>query len=295
MLAQGRGAWWNGRGDADILGCVARAEQAQLDFVIGKASFTYAIRKFVEAGFKVGVERYAYPDQPGLEAYYLRDGLENGARFVVINAEAEWEVTDGLDMRQLCQGVRDGYPNVEIYASVDTRGDRTHLPYQQVLREYATAIMPMVYPKSFYPSQPFGYVSQSFADCLDTGQEFGGLPLLPTLQTYDDIGSFAVEEEIEECKRRGFLGWQAYTIAHASEEEWGVFSQIGRPLSLQERLARLERLLAGNGIRIGADTDLLGGEEALRIADNLGISVYGGLLLTQRDIEAIRQHLRKVP
>ena len=126
-------------------------------------------------------------------------------------------------MRHLIASLCVSQPPVELYGSVDTRGNRTHLPYQKVLSENVVAWMPMIYPLAFKPSSPAGFVERAFMDSLDTGQQFNGLPILPTIQTYGGIGHAAVRRQIAECERRELEGYQAYTIGHATNDEWAVF------------------------------------------------------------------------
>lgn len=94
------------------------------------------------------------------------------------------------------------------------------MPYQQELYRYIKGWMPMIYPKAFYPPMPTGSVLAAFRNCLDN-KDFGGKPVLPTIQTYDGIGVAAVTRQIALCYARG-LSYQAYTIGHATDAEWAV-------------------------------------------------------------------------
>ena len=219
VLAAGGWAWWNGFGTLPIASCVQRAKEAALHGIIVKWGHWEAWEAFQRAGVPLAVERYVYPHQAALEARRLAEGIDRGGRFAVINAEIEWESLGPEPMRQLIAEFRRHQPTAELYASVDTRGGRMALPYQRVLAEHAAGWMPMVYPKAFRPSRPAGYVAQAFRDCLD-GKDFGGKPVLPTIQTYDQIGAAAVRAQLAEVRRRGLRGYQAYTIAHATDGEW---------------------------------------------------------------------------
>jgi hypothetical protein len=169
---------------------------------------------FSAAGVAWATERYVYPDQPEVEAGRLADNVREGARFAVINAEVEWEAQGPEPMRRLVAEFRRHQPTSELYASVDTRGSRMDLPYQRVLADHVAGWMPMVYPMTFQQS-----VRDAFAASLD-GKDFAGKPVLPTIQTYDVIGARAVAEQIAEVHRRGLPGYQAYTMAHATNPEW---------------------------------------------------------------------------
>jgi hypothetical protein len=94
------------------------------------------------------------------------------------------------------------------------------LPYQRVLADHVAGWLPMVYPKAFGKS-----VRAAFSASLD-GKDFAGKPVLPTIQTYDHIGAEAVAQQIAEVRRRPDLsgGYQAYTIAHATDAEWAVLT-----------------------------------------------------------------------
>jgi hypothetical protein len=221
MKAAGRWAWWNQYIPITIDKCIVRAKEAKLDGVIVKAQYPGVLQLFKDACIRVGVDVYAYPHTAITDADLLVRGIRMGAEFAIINAEHEWEQPDsGEQMRQLCERFREQSP-AELYASVDTRGRRMLMPYQQVLSRYITGWMPMIYPKAFRPSMPPGSVTQAFIDCVDV-RDFAGKPVLPTIQTYDSIGVAAVTSQIARCFERGFKGYQAYTIGHATDAEWAV-------------------------------------------------------------------------
>lgn len=222
MKAAGRWAWWNQYGSVSLDNCVLRAREAKLDGVIVKARYWGNMAAFKNAGIPVAVEAYTYPNRTDSDAADLLMGLDRGAQFIVINAEHEWEGHDSLPMERLIHNIRERAPDVELYASVDTRGDRTRLPYQRVLADHITGWMPMVYPLAFRPLRPTGWIWDAFTDCLSSGQDFAGKPVLPTLQMYDGIGVSPVETMLTSIKHRELGGYQAYTIGHATDEEWAV-------------------------------------------------------------------------
>lgn len=226
MEAEGKGGWWNQYGSITVDKVIDRAKEANLDFVIVKAGYPLVLEQFLQSGLKVGIEAYVYPDTAGPAGEQLADAIVEGASFAVINAEVEWEGRGSTEMLHLIASFRVAQPNTELYASTDTRGGRTHLPYQRVLAQHVTGWMPMIYPLSFYPNRPAWFVAKSFEDCLESGQQFDGLPVLPTIQTYDNIGSSAVLQEIAECRIRHYKGYQAYTIGHATDEEWTEFKGL---------------------------------------------------------------------
>jgi hypothetical protein len=237
VLAEGRWAWWNGYGSLPVEHGVRRAREARLRGVIVKWGHPQARDAFARGGVAVATERYVYPGQPEVEARRLAEDVAAGARFAVINAEAEWERVGPEPMRHLIAEFRRLQPQTELYASVDTRGGRMALPYQRELAEHVAGWMPMVYPAAFYPGRPPGFIERAFRDALD-GKDFGGKPVLPAVQTYDGIGANAVAAQLAEARRRGLAGYQAYTIAHATDEEWAVLVRDAE----EETMATLEEL-----------------------------------------------------
>jgi len=232
MKAAGRGAWWNQYAPLDGQALIDRIQQARLDFMIIKAGYVDIEQTVGQAGIRWGTERYAYPSQPDLEAQYLCDAVRRGAEFIVINAEIEWQNRSDAavaPMKRLIAQIREQVGDIELYASVDARGGRTDMAYQRVLAAAITGWMPMIYPEEFYPDSFAAelHVPQAFADSFDAGQRFDGLPVLPTIQTSRGIGAEAIVLEIAECERRGLRGYQAYTIGHATDDEWLAFSEEG--------------------------------------------------------------------
>jgi hypothetical protein len=223
VLAEGRWAWWNHYGAVPVASCVRRAKEASLRGVIVKWGYPEARAAFAQASIAWATERYVYPDQPELEAQRLAEDIDRGAAFAVINAEVEWEPLGPEPMRRLIAEFRRRQPTAELYASVDTRGNRMDLPYQRVLAEHVAGWMPMVYPGAFGQS-----VGDAFAASLDVGAiRESPLPVLPTIQTYGGVGPTAVGEQIAEVRRRRLPGYQAYTIAHATDAEWAVLVRDG--------------------------------------------------------------------
>lgn len=133
------------------------------------------------------------------------------------------------------------------------------LPYQRVLAEHVAGWLPMVYPAAF--GQP---VPEAFAAALD-GVDFAARPVLPAIQTYGGVGAAMVREQIEEVRGRGLAGYQAYTIAHATDEEW---SELVRDAEVEmEAVDELRRLQFVAGVFAQAAGYALRGErlpEALR-------------------------------
>jgi hypothetical protein len=93
----------------------------------------------------------------------------------------------------------------------------------------------MVYPGAFRQS-----ARDAFAAALD-GKPFGAKPVLPAIQTYGNVGATLVRAQIEEVRRRGLRGYQAYTITHATNDEWSVLVKEG---SMDEETRRLQSVSA---------------------------------------------------
>ena len=223
MKAAGAWTWWNEYGSVPLDACVQRVVDAGIGVIV-KAGYWHEFEGFKKAGVPVAVERYVYPNQPAVEVSYLAEGMDRGASFIVINAEVEWESLAAHEMEDLLRQLRRRVGrDVELYASIDSRGDRTGRPHQRALAREITAWMPMVYPLEFRPHRPAGFVRRGFTDCLDAGQSFAGKPVLPTIQAYHKIGPNAVIEQVQEAVRRGLPGVQAYTICHATNQEWAAF------------------------------------------------------------------------
>jgi hypothetical protein len=268
-LASGRWAWWNQYGSVPLATCVRRAQEARLRGVIVKQGYPEARDAFAQAGVDWAVERYVYPDEPEAEARLLAGEIALGARFAVVDAEAEWESLGPEPMQRLVAEFRRFQPDAELYGCVDTRGGRTALPYQRVLAEHVAGWMPMIYPAAF--GQP---VREAFAAALDVGAiRESPLPIMPAIQTYGGVGPALVAEQIAEVRRRsvlslakgGLAGYQAYTIAHASDEEWAVIVRDGE--DEMGAIDELRRLQAVAGLFLQAGACALRGEplpDALR-------------------------------
>jgi hypothetical protein len=259
-LASGRWAWWNQYGPVPLATCVRRARDARLRGVIVKQGFPAARDAFAQAGVPWAVERYAYPDQPEAEARRLAEEIGRGARFAVVNAEAEWEPLGPDPMQRLVAEFRRLQPHAELYGCVDTRGGRATLPYQRVLASHVAGWMPMVYPQAFGQS-----VRAAFASALD-GTSFDR-PVLPVIQTYGGVGPAIVAEQLAEVRRRKLPGYQTYTIAHATDDEWAVvardaqdFDGLSPGEDAMEAIDALRRLHAVAGLFLQAAAFALRGE-----------------------------------
>lgn len=144
----------------------------------------------------------------------------------VINLEESdggWNTDDGTATLQLIRKFRELRPDKPLFAALDTRGTRPAYPYQQACATLCDGVMPMVYPKAFGQS-PREAVAASLTTALR--EAWAGKPIIPAIQTYDGIGGPLVEATMVELSGAGVSGISAYTLGHATEEEWGTFRRI---------------------------------------------------------------------
>jgi hypothetical protein len=59
------------------------------------------------------------------------------------------------------------------------------------------------------------------------------LPILPAIQTYGGVGEALVGDQLREVRRRGLPGYQAYTIAHASDAEWAAIVEDSAEVDME--------------------------------------------------------------
>ena len=222
MRAEGPWGWTNNYAVMPPAQIVERAKQAGLRGLILKVfdpDFEATVAECQKAGLEYAVENYVYPIRAAYEGKWLAEAYNRtNASFIVVNAEVEWETAPSDAMGSLLSAIVSLAPNAEIYASVDMRGGRNFLGYQEALRRVISGWMPMVYPLAFYPSRPEGYVESAFRDAVIDSRD--GLAAFPTIQTYGDIGFNDVRRELEEVLNRGLPGVSFYTIEHATDEEW---------------------------------------------------------------------------
>lgn len=234
MKLAGRWAWTNQYGGMPVERIIERAKAAKLDGLVLKVfdpDFEARAVACRANGIPFAVENYVYPSRAAQHGEWLAQAAqEQGAVAIVINAEVEWETGTGESMITLINSIRSRLPDMELYASVDTRGNRTVLPYQAVLATHCTAIMPMIYPGAFRPYQPAGYIERAFDDCLRAFQYKNSPMVIPTLQVYswknhDEtfvryIGGDGISQMVDLSKAWGYSNFNFYTIEHATDEEW---------------------------------------------------------------------------
>ena len=220
MEPLGRWAWVNQY--ANIGANKLSRRSKQVSGIIIKYGLSDKRDTIQSAGVPWAVEHYCYPSTTSRQGIELAQWYDAGAEFVVINAEIEWAVEPAQKMRDLINTIRShsSRGNVPLFASVDTRGVRTTQPYQEVLSGEIVGWMPMIYPKAFGQSP-----QDAFRASLGTGQRFAGKPVYPTIQTYDNIGAVPVVKQNVETAARDLPGNQAYTISHATDEEWEAYTR----------------------------------------------------------------------
>jgi|GEM_PF-2637071 len=134
-------------------------------------------------------------------------------------------------------------------------------------------------------------------------------PGTPWYSAYAHLSGFgAPEGPVEAGDIIGYVG--ATGLAFGAHLHWAVstspwfaldFTQlrdpldfVPGPLSIEERVARLERVLAANGVRPTAAPERLTGEAALRFIDERGHSVHLGLTLTQDRVAELERQVREI-
>ncbi len=218
-----RGAWVNQYAIPAPDLFMERAKE--VDYVIIKYGLGGIEALAREAGVPWLAEIYPYDSDPAKFANLLADqALQPGCVGAVVNFEsgdspgvAHWDGDDGRRTRLFMDTLRARYGG-PVYASLDTRGYRATTPYQTELARSCTGVMPMVYPKEFYQSVPvaFGAALTSEMKVVWQNKE-----IIPTIQTYNGIGGNLVTQQLEAAAK--FDGVTAYTLGHATPEEWSAF------------------------------------------------------------------------
>lgn len=198
-------AVWHWTGDVDK--AIADAKGMGANTMIFKAGFQDPLystnlkyrldfpsnaQKARAAGLLVAAELYDIPGAWQKEADTLIWALQNGAQSVVLNMEGPYEAEQsGDNVRNLCNRLRTGGADW-IWACTDFRGDRLALPFHKALSEYVSGWFPMIYPKAFYPNDPFGDIQKAFDSTYHSWQRLkSGLaapgrsrPVFPAIQAY---------------------------------------------------------------------------------------------------------------
>lgn len=140
-----------------------------------------------------------------------------GAVINLEEADGGWHLDNGSGTRALINKFRQLAPGKPLYASLDTRGNRPIASYQQVCAQLCDGVMPMVYPKAFGQSPDQAMV---VAVNNTLKQAWGAKPIIPTIQTYNGVGPVSVVQQITAARNIGAKGFNAYTLGHASAQEW---------------------------------------------------------------------------
>lgn len=219
---------------------VLRARRAQLDGLIVKYGDPAFERALTSAAVAWATERFAYASEAAAEGNRLADAIDAGARFAVANCEPEggWSDENAASaIRLLINTFRSRHSTVPLYVCADLRAGRSlNAPFvREAARGGVTGWMPMVYPRAF--GQP---VVAAF-DAAFPGGRYLGLPCAPVIQTYDDVGSAMVREQIAEAKQRGAASLSIYVVETATDEELQAVatakSEPGPEPDLLQRLA----------------------------------------------------------
>lgn len=226
-----RGAWINQFALPPASQFVARGKQ--VDYVVIKYGFGMYERLAFDNGIPWVAERMGDngagsqdgPNTAKKFANQLADqALQQGCVAAVINleeADGGWHHDDGSGTTDLIDTFRARCPNVPLFASLDTRGQRPDDAYQVVCAQRCDGVMPMIYPRAFgqTPARAFGagLTASVYA-------RWAGKDIIPTFQTYGDISPEDVDLSAAICNLARMMGRihgaNFYTLGHATEEQW---------------------------------------------------------------------------
>jgi hypothetical protein len=122
-------------------------------------------------------------------------------------------------------GIIEALTGFNVYACLDTRGERANDDYQRVCAERCIGVMPMLYPAAFEQAVEVAYAAVINQTMVTA---WGWKPIMPVLQTYDNIGADAVALQVSFAQR--FSSYSAYTLGHATDEEWTAFIAMAEPI-----------------------------------------------------------------
>lgn len=230
-----RGAWLNQYAVPSDEFFLARAKE--VDYVVIK----YGFQHFEKLCFRNEIPWLAElmaEDFPGDQKAWLEplkyairlaaQAVQPGCVGAVLNleeADGGWHLDrDGLATRTLIAEFRKYAPNMPLYASLDTRGNRPNYAYQQACAELCDGVMPMVYPQAFGQSATQALLATITP--LVQGK-WRGKAIIPTLQTYGPIEVASVQALGNICNLMNQAGYcagvNAYTLGHASAGQWEAF------------------------------------------------------------------------
>ena len=181
------------------------------------------------AGLLVAAEVFSLPRTADQEGRALAAAVRaHGAASAVVNAETPHEDDDGSGVARLVHAFGAAAP---LFACTDFRGDRLTRPYHAQLAKHVAGWLPMCYPRSFYPDQPFGDLQRAFDDVYWRWNQLGpalprpgrDAPTMPVIQAYGGL-------DYEEAAGQLLLGWRwgaAGASVYASHDvndraKWGV-------------------------------------------------------------------------
>lgn len=238
VLKDKRGTWINQYAEPAASQFLART--ADVDYVAIKyGQETRDGRAFYESlAFSTGRPWVAELMPERGQAFAEEDGrhlgeqaAQPGCIAAIVNmeeADGSWQEDDGSRTSVFIDSFQAAAPGVELFASIDPRGNRPNSPYQLVLADRCAGVMPMIYPAAFYPTRFDGYVARAFADCLTPLllQRWAGRDVIPTFQTYDAVSPDDITIEADQCRQLydtgTIVGANSYTLGHASDAEWAA-------------------------------------------------------------------------
>jgi hypothetical protein len=183
--------------------------------------FRNYIQQFKNAGFVVGAWGYVYGTDIQGEANAILDAIKAGADWYVIDAEKEFESLPKGTASQLCELVRQSYPDYPLgYAPFAFADQHPTYPYQE-FSNFCNVVLPQVY---------WGLMKPTVDVCLQrTFQTLSpfALPISPAGQTFVEgnytptSADYVKFEQV--CKQYGITGVNFWDMQEASE---AMFSSV---------------------------------------------------------------------
>ncbi len=219
-----RGAWLN-QYAVPTLGEFAE-RSPHVDYLIIKA--TEVLEPFADRLGEIGKPWLAeiYPYQSNAAGFGAELGrwMQKAAcvggvlNFEDEDTEGDWDSATAETVNAVFAEV-EARSALPLYASLDTRGERPNDIYQLICCDRCVGVMPMVYPKQFGQS-----VADAFASAITAlmGMRWSDKLIVPTIQTFNEVGSGTVNAECLIAAK--FDGYTAYTLGHATDDEWGAFA-----------------------------------------------------------------------
>lgn len=229
----------------------------------------YAIIKYNMKTYEITAHQFSIPwlaERMGEEGHGTQNGPAHALKYAqqlaaqanqpgciaaVINleeADGGWHTDDGWATLRLITTFRSLAPGKDLFASLDTRGNRPNYPYQRACAALCDGVMPMVYPKAFGQRADIAFRAAITPLLRD---RWLGKEIIPTFQTYDEADVPSQIVEIQKLYNAGIIqGANSYTLGHATPVQWqqslafnpNISQSLSPPPDVPDALARLRKL-----------------------------------------------------